>query len=87
MKRCLVALSVCVSILIATPASADKYDAEWVAECVEDNQDANVSIEVVTRYCTCMNDKMSYSETLSITEWERIHPAERAECSRQAGWR
>jgi hypothetical protein len=76
-----------MSILITARAFADTYDAQWVAQCVSDNQSANVSIEVITKYCTCMNNKMSSDETRSITEWEKTHPQERAECDRVAGWK
>ena len=33
--------------------------------------------EVVLKYCTCMNNKMSDNETQSITQWEKTHVAER----------
>jgi len=87
MKRILIALFICASILVATRALADSSDAEWIAECIEDNKNANVPIEVVTKYCTCMNNKMSSNETRSITEWEKAHPRERAECDKEAGWK
>lgn len=34
-----------------------------------------------------MNEKMSDNETKSITEWEKTHPKEEAECSAKAGWK
>jgi hypothetical protein len=75
------------SLLLASLALAGADDMKWVARCVADNADAKVSVDVVTRYCTCMNNKMSDNETQSITTWEKSHPAERAECDREAGWR
>lgn len=87
MKRCMVVFWVCMAILIPCHAFGDSYDAEWIAQCIEDNKDARVPIDVITKYCTCMNDKMSRAETRSITEWEKTHPRERAECDKEAGWR
>ena len=40
MKRILIALFICASILVATRALADSSDAEWIAECIEDNKNA-----------------------------------------------
>jgi hypothetical protein len=87
MKRWMVLFLACLAVLISHRAFADSYDAQWIAQCVDDNKDANVSVEVITRYCTCMNNKMSRDESRSITEWEKTHPRERAECDREAGWK
>ena len=87
MKRILVALLVGMSILIAPCVYADKYEAEWIAKCIEDNKNANVSAEVITKYCTCMTRKMERSETRSVSEWEKTHPQERAECDKESGWK
>src|SRR6202043_2589483 len=81
MKRIVFAVLVAGSIVGAAAAAwADADDAKWVAQCIKDNQDATVSVEVVTKYCTCMNNKMSSSETQSITQWEKSHPPERVAC-------
>jgi hypothetical protein len=61
--------------------------ASLVARCVSDNQNEKASIEVITKYCTCMNNKMSSSETQSISTWEKTHVAERQACDRESGWR
>ena len=87
MKRCMILLLVCMAVMISSRVFADTTDAQWIAQCVDDNKYANVSVEVITKYCTCMNDKMGRDETRSITEWEKTHPAERAECDREAGWK
>lgn len=87
MKRLLIALFVCMSVMPAARAFADAYDSEWIAQCIEDNKNANVPVDVITKYCTCMNNKMASSETRSITEWEKTHPQERAECDRESGWK
>ena len=86
MKHTFIALVAGISIFSAGLAFADADDAKWVAQCIKDNSDAKVSIEVVTKYCTCMNNKMSSNETLSITAWEKTHPEERSECEKAAGW-
>ncbi len=87
MKRVVSAFIIAASIMSAGLVFADADDAKWVAECVQDNSDAKVPIEVVTKYCTCMNNKMSSNETLSITEWEKTHPTERVACEKEAGWK
>ena len=72
--------------MLAAPAAiAGPDDAKWVAQCVSDNKEAKVAVAVITKYCTCMNDKMSDSETLSITQWEKTHATERAACDKEAG--
>lgn len=65
---------------------ANEDDANWVARCLRDNARENASVETITKYCTCMNNKMSDNETLSITAWERTHPNAMAACEKEAGW-
>jgi hypothetical protein len=73
--------------LLSAPAFANSDDAAWIAKCVSDNSDQKQTAEVVAVYCSCMNDKMSSNETLSITAWEKSHPGEEKACSQQAGWK
>lgn len=75
-----------VSFSIPALVYADAEDAQWVAKCVSDNQSEGQSVETITKYCTCMNNKMSSTETQSITEWEKSHPQENEECSKEANW-
>lgn len=70
----------------AGPAHADSDDIKWIGQCVSDNKDEGQSVAVITRYCTCMNNKMSSNETRSITQWEKSHPAAMEACANQAGW-
>jgi hypothetical protein len=72
--------------LISSAAFASD-DAKWVAKCIKDNSDAKVSIDVVAKYCTCMNEKMDENETRSITAWEKANPKAMAECERASGWK
>lgn len=81
------ALAAVAVLLSSGLAYAGADDAKWVAKCIKDNQDAKVSIEVVTKYCTCMNNKMDDNETLSISQWEKTHPAEMAACEKESGWK
>ncbi|RDV05403.1 hypothetical protein [Undibacter mobilis] len=74
-------------ILAGGPARADSDDAKWVAQCVKDNKDEGQTVEVITSYCTCMNNKMSSNETRSITQWEKANKREMEACSTQAGWK
>lgn len=87
MKRhaTLIAMLLCV----ASPALADKNadDAKWIGQCVLDNKDEKQTADAVTKYCTCMNNKMSDNETRSITEWEKANPKAMEACSTEAGWK
>jgi hypothetical protein len=68
----------------AVAATAD--DAKWIGQCVSDNK-GGAADDVLRKYCTCMNGKMSETETQSITQWEKAHAAERAVCDKEAGWK
>jgi hypothetical protein len=85
------ALAVAFGILClgsaSTPARADADDAAWIKKCVADNAKEGASEAVVASYCSCMNNKMSSTETLSITAWEKLHPKEMAECEKESGWK
>ena len=77
-----------IAVLCASGlAYAGSDDAKWVAKCISDNKDEKVSIEVITKYCTCMNNKMDDNETQSISQWEKTHPAEQAACDKESGWK
>ncbi len=76
-----------VSLFAAGPALADSDDVKWVAQCLKDNKDEGAKVEVVTKYCTCMNNKMSSDETRSITVWEKANPQARKACEKEAGWK
>ncbi len=64
-----------VSANAALAATTD--DVKWINQCVSDNKNEGAKAEVVLKYCTCMNNKMSDNETQSITQWEKTHVAER----------
>jgi len=68
----------------ASAGTAD--DIKWINQCMADNK-GGAAEEVVAKYCKCMNDKMSESETQSITQWEKTHVAEREACDKAAGWK
>lgn len=84
MKTVLFAFALLAS---TTAALADADDDAWIKRCVADNADQKQTAEVVAVYCACMNEKMSSSERLSITAWEKKHPAEQEACSKAAGWK
>lgn len=69
------------------PAFANADDDAWIAKCVADNGDQGQTAETIATYCSCMNGKMSSSETLSITAWEKSHPDEEKACSKAANWK
>lgn len=87
MKFTAVSLFLLGSIVASGVAYADADDAKWVAKCVADNSDAKASPDVVKKYCSCMNDKMSSNETQTISQWEKSHPKEMAACEKEAGWK
>jgi len=87
-------LSIAAALLFAATVSmgggaalAGPDDAKWVAQCVQDNKDEKATVEVITKYCTCMNNKMGDNETQSITQWEKTHATERQACDKEAGWK
>ncbi|MBF0339732.1 MAG: hypothetical protein HQL95_02050 [Magnetococcales bacterium] len=71
----------------ASTVQAGADDVAWINKCVKDNKREGQSEGTVAVYCSCMNGKMSENETLSITAWEKSHPAEMAECEKEAGWK
>jgi len=87
MKKVFSGLVVLALLGFAGLAFAGADDAKWVAKCISDNRDAQVAVEVIAKYCTCMNNKMDDNETLSITAWEKTHPAEMSACEKESGWK
>ena len=62
-------------------------DVKWVNQCIADNKKEGATEDVVRTYCVCMNNKMAADETQSVTEWEKSHKTEQADCDAQAGWK
>jgi hypothetical protein len=87
MKSIALALLVATSAFASAALAATTDDVKWINRCVNDNKDEGAKKEVVLKYCTCMNNKMSDNETQSITQWEKTHKTERDACSREAGWK
>jgi len=89
MKFAITAGLLLTGLAFAAPAVAGPDDAKWVARCVADNKDAKVAVEVITKYCTCMNNQMDDNETLSVTAWEKTPPGKvaMAKCDKESGWR
>lgn len=77
---------VCFAFTTLQADAATTDDVKWINQCVSDNK-GDASDDVVLKYCTCMNNKMSDNETQSITQWEKTHVAERKECDKEAGWK
>lgn len=86
MKTVIATMFFAAALMVNSMAFADADDMKWITQCLKDNADAKVSPDVVTKYCTCMNNKMSSNETQSITQWEKTHPAERKACDKESGW-
>ena len=89
MKQTGLALVIVSAVLtsFAAPLPAQTADdAAWIKRCVSDNAGEGQTPAVVAAYCSCMNNKMSSTETLSVTAWEKTHPAEQEACSKEAGW-
>ena len=82
------ALLLAASSYAMTPAvAATTDDVKWINQCVEDNKNEGAKKEVVLKYCTCMNNKMSDNETRSVSVWELANPTAKAACDRQSGWK
>jgi hypothetical protein len=78
----------CTLLGVSTTAvRANADDVAWIKRCISDNAEEGQTAETVSVYCSCMNNKMSSDETLSITAWEKLHPAEQEACSKKARWR
>jgi hypothetical protein len=87
MKFMIGAACLTLALMTSGTAFAGADDTKWVAKCISDNSDAKVSVEIVAKYCTCMNNKMDDNETKTITQWEKTHPAEMKACEKEAGWK
>ena len=88
MRSIAIALLLTASTLAPRPAlAATTDDVKWINQCVDDNKNEGAKKDVVLKYCTCMNNKMSDNETQSITQWEKTHATERQACDKEAGWK
>lgn len=88
MKKILGTFSIAMLMLVSAQAFATpEEDKAWIAQCEKDNAKEGAAAGTVTKYCSCMNEKMSESETKSITEWEKTHQAEEKACDAEAGWK
>ena len=88
MKFALSAFAILAGVSFATPTLAASDDAKWIARCLRDNADAKVKVEIITSYCSCMNNEMDDNETLSITAWEKTPKGKvaMASCDKKSGW-
>jgi hypothetical protein len=88
MKFALAAAALLAGVAIGAPAYAASDDAKWVAKCLTDNAGAKVSLQIISAYCTCMNNEMDDNETLSITAWEKTSKGKvaMAACDKKSGW-
>jgi hypothetical protein len=79
-------VAACIGFSSIAMAGAD--DAKWVAKCVSDNAGAKVSVEIISKYCTCMNNEMDNNETRSISTWEKTSDGKvaMAKCDKESGW-
>lgn len=88
MKFTLGAGAAIAGVIFAGFAMAGPDDAKWVAKCVSDNADAKVAVDIISKYCTCMNNEMDDNETLSVTAWEKTDKGKvaMAKCDKASGW-
>lgn len=70
----------------ADPAPTGE-DLAWINQCIADNKKEGATPDVVSKYCTCMNNEMDDGETKTITEWEKSHPDAVKKCDAEAGWK
>lgn len=74
-------------VLVSGQALAGADDDKWINKCISDNAKEGATADVVKKYCSCMNNKMSENETQSISTWEKTHQAEMKACEAEAGWK
>jgi len=86
MKTTMLVLLAALSVTTTAANAVTTDDVKWINQCVADNK-GDAPANVVLKYCTCMNNKMSDNETQSITQWEKTHVAERKACDKEAGWK
>ena len=86
MKATMLILLAALSVAATAATATTTDDVKWINQCVADNK-GDAAANVVLKYCTCMNNKMSDNETQSITQWEKTHVAERKACDKEAGWK
>jgi hypothetical protein len=69
MKQTPIILALIAAALLIGPARADttEDDIKWVNQCIADNKKEGATEDVVRKYCVCMNNAMSNSETKSIS--------------------
>ena len=88
MKKIIGTLAIAMLILLSGQAFATpEDDAAWIAQCEKDNAKEGAAAGTVTKYCSCMNNKMSEEEKKSVSEWEKTHQAEMKACEAEAGWK
>ena len=83
----LLLLGACLIPMAASAQNMNADDLKWINQCIADNKKEGATEDVVRKYCVCMNNAMSDSETKSITEWEKSHPDEVKACDKEAGWK
>ena len=71
------------TLLAGSAGAATTDDVRWIDQCVADNK-GGAAADVVLKYCTCMNNKMSDNETQFITQSEKTHATERKACDAEA---
>jgi hypothetical protein len=87
--KSIVLLLLAAPLLVSAAAFAEttEDDVTWVNQCIADNKKEGTTEDVVRTYCVCMNNKMPTTESQSVTEWEKTHQTEQAECDKEAGWK
>jgi len=83
-----ISFTLLIALFAATSLVAGPDDKKWVDQCIKDNK-GEESAAVVKKYCECMNEEMSDSEEMSITQWEKTANGKKAEvkCDKASGWK
>jgi len=75
------------ALVTSTGVLATASGEERVKECVDDYSVAqSQSADVTEKYCSCMDQKMGATETISVLEFEVLHAADAAPCEKESGW-
>jgi hypothetical protein len=88
MKPMIALLVLAGSLAVNSTAHAQmsQDDLKWINQCIADNK-GGASVDVVRKYCMCMNEEMDDNDSRSITQFEKANPKARAKCDKVSGWK
>jgi hypothetical protein len=82
----LFAASLFMAAPLAQPAYANNDEDAQIDQCIDDNDDAGQSEDVLNAYCQCASGKAN-DFGVRISDWEKTHADAQEACSKEAGWK